>query len=101
MGRRSALFPTRPEFWRWLLLAAVLLCPSCSNGLNTVRGKVLFEGKPIKNAVVAFHPKGETSGTASHPTGVTDENGVFTLSTQKDSGAPTGEYQITVMWLEP
>jgi hypothetical protein len=98
MEASFAQFPVR--LGRWLLLTAVLLCPSCSGGLNTVRGKVLYDGKPIKNAVVAFHPKDDNSAAAFHPTGVTDANGVFTLSTQKDAGAPAGEYRVTVLWME-
>jgi hypothetical protein len=81
------------------LLAVVFLCPACSGGLNKVSGKVLFQGKPMKGAVVAFHLKGETNGSAPNPTGITDENGVFTLSTVRDSGAPAGEYLVTVILL--
>jgi hypothetical protein len=98
MRRSSALSPAR--LGRWLVLAAALACPACSGGLNTVRGKVLYKGEPIKGAVVAFHPKNDDSAAAFRPTGFTDENGVFTLSTQKDSGAPAGEYRVTVIWLD-
>jgi hypothetical protein len=99
MRRSFALSPAR---WaRWLTLAGALACPACSGGLHTVRGKVLYDGSPIKGAVVIFHPKGGDSVTALRPTGVTDENGVFSLVTIKDDGAPTGDYQVTVTWPEP
>jgi len=100
MWRSFARFPARPKFGHWLLLAAVLLCPSCSGGLHKVRGKVLYKGQPIKGAVVAFHPKGDAGESPLNPTGLTDEEGVFTLSTQKDAGAPAGEYVVTVLWLD-
>jgi len=99
MRRTSALSP--PRLGRWLVLAAVLACPACSGGLQTVRGKVIYDGNPIKGAVVIFHPKTGDAVTALRPSGVTDENGVFTLATQKDPGAPAGEYQVTVIWPEP
>src|SRR5262245_52661183 len=98
MQRLSALYLVRGR--RWLLLAVVLSLPACSGGLNSVRGKVLYKGEPIKGAVVAFHPKNDDSVTALRPTGLTDENGVFTLSTQKDSGARAGDYRVTVLWPE-
>jgi hypothetical protein len=98
MQRLSALSPVRGG--RWLMLAALLSLPACSGGLHPVRGKVLYKGEPIKGAVVAFHPKNDDNATAIRPTGLTDENGVFTLSTQKDAGAPAGEYRVTVLWLE-
>lgn len=86
---------------RWLLLGLVLLCPACSGGLINVKGKVLYDNKPIKNAVVSFHLKGEGEGvSAINPTGLTDENGEFTLKTQSDTGAVAGEYLVTILWLE-
>jgi hypothetical protein len=97
---RSILrFPELSPSRRWLLLAVVLVLPSCAGGLNTVHGTVLYDGKPIKNAVVTFHPK-SGDNNAMRPTGVTDEHGVFSLSTQKDTGAPAGEYLVTVLWLD-
>ena len=85
--------------WHVLAVAVALLLPSCSGGLSTVRGKVLYDGKPIKNAVVTFHPK-SGDNTAMRPTGNTDENGVFTLGTQNATGAPAGEYRVTIRWLD-
>jgi hypothetical protein len=98
MCQHFAQLLARPAFW--LLLAVLLLCTSCGGGLSEVRGKVLYQGKPIKGAVVAFHPKGDTSITAIHPTGVTDEEGNFTLSSGTQSGAPTGDYVVTIVWPE-
>src|SRR5262245_8983656 len=98
MRRGPGMLYLSPRSGRWLVLTLVLLCPACS-GLHTVRGKVLYQGKPIKNAVVSFHPKNDDPH-ALRPTGFTDENGVFTLSTQSNAGAPAGEYLVTVVWLD-
>src|SRR5579872_832601 len=99
MERSFIQLPARLTLRYGVLFVAVLLCPSCSGGLNKVRGKVLYQGKPIKGAVVALHPKGSDSDSPLNPTGITDDVGVFTLSTQKDSGAPAGEYVVTIVWL--
>jgi hypothetical protein len=82
----------------WLLVA-LALC-SCSGRRNTVQGKVLYQGKPAKGAVVVFHPKGDDSITAIPATGVAGEDGSFTLSSGKEAGAVAGEYVITVTWPE-
>src|SRR5258707_9127857 len=88
--RRLALYP-------WLLLAVALCCASCSGArLNTVQGKVLYQGRPAKGALVVFHPKGNDSLTAIPPTGVAGEDGAFTLSSGRDAGAVAGEYIVTV-----
>jgi hypothetical protein len=97
MKRRLALIPGRPS--HWLLLAAIVACPACSGGRHPVRGKVLIDGNPVKGAVVTFHPKNDSSTGALRPTGLTDENGVFTLSTQNETGALAGEYRVGVIWL--
>jgi hypothetical protein len=81
-----------------LLVPCGLLLSSCSNGLNSVQGKVLYKGNPIKGAVVFFHPVKATDLTAKHPSGVTGEDGSFTLDTGKENGAPTGQYVVTVVW---
>jgi hypothetical protein len=83
--------------WALLLPWAVLLS-SCSNGLNSVQGKVLYKGNPIKGAVVFFHPVNANALTTKRPSGVTAEDGTFTLGTGKDNGAPAGQYIVTVVW---
>jgi hypothetical protein len=81
------------------LLLPILLCCSCSgSGLNSVQGKVLYQGSPIAGAVVVFHPKGGNEVTAQRPSAVTREDGTFSLATGKRAGAPAGEYAVTVVW---
>jgi hypothetical protein len=82
----------------WLLLA-LAVC-SCSARLNTVQGKVLYQGKPAKGALVVFHPKNNDSITAIPATGIAGEDGSFTLSSGKEAGVVAGEYEVTVTWPE-
>jgi hypothetical protein len=85
-----------------LVLGGVTL-PSCSGsgGLHAVRGKILYKNEPIKGAVVFFHPRGNADINAQHPSGVTGEDGSFTLMTSNKNGAPIGDYTVTVVWNEP
>jgi hypothetical protein len=85
----------------WIPLTAALLCVSCSGSrLHTVQGKVLYQGKAAKGAVVVFHAKGNDSLTAIPATGVAGEDGTFTLTSGKDAGALAGEYVVTITWPE-
>ena len=64
-----------------------------------VKGTVLVDGKAAKGATVSFHPKEAMGDKPYLPTGQTNENGEFTLSTfVTDDGAPAGEYDVTVVW---
>ena len=82
--------------------AVALLCASCSGSKNvSVKGQVLYQGKPIEGAVVTFHPKGGDDLKAHHPSGLTDKDGNFTLSTPAGEGAPVGDYVVTVNWYRP
>jgi hypothetical protein len=85
------------------LAALVGILSGCSKRgwLETypVKGAVLVDGKPAKDAMVTFHPK-ETVGDRPYlPTGQTNENGEFALGTfVAGDGAPAGEYDITIVW---
>ena len=67
-----------------------------------VKGKVLQGGQPLNGAMVTFVPD-EAGGNASkfRPTGTTDADGVYTLSTGTSTGthkgASLGKYKATVM----
>jgi hypothetical protein len=82
----------------WLLLAGALCCCSCSGGgpsLYPVEGKVLLKGQPLAGATVTFWPKNDSKATPS--TGFTEEDGTFKLETGAKSGAPEGDYDVTVI----
>ena len=89
-----------PPVWRWLVLAPALFCLSCSGGpkLNQVKGQVLYKNNPIRGAVVTFHLKGSDPLKAIPSSGMTQEDGTFTLTTGQKEGAPAGEYVVTVIW---
>jgi len=64
-----------------------------------VKGTVLVDGKPAKDAMLSFHPKETVEGKPHLPAGRTNENGEFNLSTfVTDDGAPAGEYDVTIVW---
>lgn len=89
---------------RTMLLTLALLCPACGGPSHPpvypVRGRVLYQGKPAKQALVVFHPVGGHAG-AVKARGQVAEDGSFTLSTfGVGDGAPAGDYRVTVeLWL--
>ena len=96
-------FPTRASGFACLALFSLsILGLSCSsNGLQAVSGKVTYKGQPIQGALVTLHPKASLDDIKVHrPTGMTDEQGSFALTTGKDSGAAPGEYIVTVVWMK-
>src|SRR5262245_38818090 len=89
---------------RLLLLAcglAALLLPGCGGPqVAPVKGRVMFNGKPVKEAQVTFSPVGAEGQkeTGKPGTGFTDENGQFELSTFKNyDGALVGNHNVHVM----
>ncbi len=97
--------PRRPV--RFLLLCAVavaLLGPGCSGKgdrepVYPVQGRVLYDGKPVPNALVVFHPVGKKGKDAPRPRAQAGPDGTFKLTTyDADDGAPVGEYTVTVEW---
>lgn len=65
--------------------------------VQPVSGTVTFKGKPLSNALVAFHPVDNSDPRATACRATSDANGKFTLSTyDANDGAPAGEYKVTV-----
>jgi hypothetical protein len=68
---------------------------------HLVRGKVLFDGRPVPGAEVFFRPTGKRGGWR-WPMARTRPDGSFTLSTYElNDGAPAGSYTVTVEWRLP
>ena len=82
-----------------LLLALVTTACSSSPTLYPVTGKVTVKGAPAVGALIMFFPEGGSSTTPS--TGVCGADGTFTLSTGTGTGAPAGDYVVTVSWPDP
>jgi hypothetical protein len=67
----------------------------------SVTGEILVNGKPVRDAAIAFHPTKKSEGRVSTSRGITDSEGKFTLTTfVAGDGAPEGEYIVTVYWPE-
>ncbi|MBC7965255.1 MAG: hypothetical protein H7Z17_04940 [Fuerstia sp.] len=69
--------------------------------LHPVMGVVSVDGAPAKGVHVVLHPVGDSSPAAVTPNGITDETGVFKLTTYSVAdGAPEGKYQLSFSWPE-
>lgn len=79
-----------------------LMSVSCSQSpaLYPVEGKVIFNDQPLAGALVTFHLKGNTDIKAIPSTGMTKEDGTFTLVTGDRNGAPAGDYVVTIICTE-
>jgi hypothetical protein len=75
---------------------------SCSDSppLHPVEGKVLYKNEPLSGALVALHPKGGADIKAIPSTGLTGADGTFKITTGDKSGAPAGEYVVTIICSE-
>ena len=97
-GRPSPLLRLLPTL---VVLTLAALSPACSSGrkpVHPVRGQILVNGKPAGQAQVLLHPA-EGGQSEPHPTGQTDDQGYFTLTSYTNGdGAPEGSYAVTVTW---
>lgn len=90
------------------VLCATLLLAGCGAGdgverltVHPVQGSVTFEGKPLPNAQIAFHPKNPTDQRAKVALGTSDANGTFQLTTyDTHDGAVAGEFTVTVQYFQ-
>jgi hypothetical protein len=95
---KSLLRPTLAWSCLFALLSLTALSCSGQGKLNEVRGKVLHKNQPLSGALVTLHPKGDKKNFKAIPsTGLTKEDGTFTLSTGKKDGVPAGEYTVTII----
>lgn len=91
------------------LVLAVLVAAGCGGSDGRVKlypasGKVLVNGQPGVGARLVFYPVAQQAGKQQPPApvGEVGADGYFRLQTFKpDDGAPTGEYKVTITWLEP
>jgi hypothetical protein len=80
-------------------MGCVFLLLGCggSTKQELVEGKVFQKGAAAVGVVVTFHPIAGKPGDPV-PSGVTDDHGVFKLSTAKGVGAPIGKYGVSLVW---
>jgi hypothetical protein len=85
---------------RLCLLSCLAWLAGCADGgppRYPVDGQVLYGGQALAEALVIFHPKRQTPPGQPKPTGITDGEGRFQLTTlQSHDGAPEGDYAITI-----
>jgi len=80
-------------------IVALLACGCGGQRIAPVKGRVTFNGHPVKDAAITFSPTGEPElkETGKPGTGFTDENGDFVLSTFKNfDGAIVGKHSVHV-----
>jgi hypothetical protein len=92
------------------MLIATVGCGSDHPPVEVVTGTVMYNGAPLAEATVSFHPDAQNAlGTASRvSSGETDAQGVFRLTTNfvdggsivPLDGAPVGTYKVTVTKLK-
>jgi hypothetical protein len=68
---------------------------------HLVSGVVTVNGNPAERMAVTFHhPDESLLANLRYPTGVTDAEGRFTLSSESENdGAVRGKYRVTFSWL--
>lgn len=90
-------------------LICLLTCIGCASqnddqlAVYPATGEVSVDGKPAAGVYVVLTPaKGsEADEKGLKPTGTTDQDGLFSLSTyQQADGAPAGDYVITIQWMK-
>lgn len=100
LTRRRAIL-----LWSPVFLTCLTIVAGCSRDAGPkcfpVYGSVTYDGQPLAEAMIVFHPlDGETSHTP-RPLAYTDSDGNFDLTTiAPGDGAPAGNYAITVEWRE-
>jgi len=92
------------------MLIATIGCGSGHPPVEVVTGTVMYNGAPLVEATVSFHPDSQNAfGTASRvSSGETDDQGMFRLTTNfmdggsivPLDGAPAGTYKVTVTKLK-
>lgn len=82
-----------------LVLMSLALVTGCnSRGLIEVSGSATVDGKPEAGVMLMFFPSEPNGVTAS---GVTDEQGKFTLTSGLDKGLVAGNYTVTATFPDP
>ncbi len=93
----------RKSLW---LLGTLLLGGAfgCGSGVSSrvpvapAKGQITYDGKPIANALVIFHPLNPDKD-APKPRAKVESDGSFVVETyDSKDGAPVGDYAVTIEW---
>ena len=69
--------------------------------LHPVAGKLVVNGQPAANAMIAFHPLDKSASRSCRHVATTQADGTYRLMTfAPGDGAPAGAYAVTVVWLD-
>lgn len=81
-----------------IAIGAITGCTPSGPPVHYVEGTILFDGRPLTEALVDFTPKSGTDGLAA--IGRTDKNGTFKLTAMQGGkpggGTLPGEYIVTI-----
>lgn len=77
-----------------------LSCSESGSTLHPVQGKVLLNNSPLAGALVTLHPKDGADIRTIPSTGLSKEDGTFTIMTGDKAGAPAGTYVVTIICSE-
>jgi hypothetical protein len=77
-----------------------LSCSDSGATLNPVQGKVLLNGQPLAGALVTLHRKEGADVSTMPSTGLSKDDGTFTIMTGDKAGAPAGSYIVTIICSE-
>ncbi len=88
-----------------LFVFVAFLVAGCARGpkLVPVSGKLLLNGKPLKNVKLDFHPDPDKGTTGPSSTGTTDDQGNFTLTCSAPGnkpGAVIGHHRVILTDLD-
>ena len=83
----------------FLVAFSVLGCSKTPPPLTPVEGTILLDGKPLPHATVQFWPITSDFGPELNSTGITDDQGHFTLTCTRGNapGAVVGQHKVVIM----
>ena len=90
--------------FRYLPAVLCLAVLGCGNGgdrqrVFPVSGRLTYHGKPMKKALVSFHPLNDPGPRAVRASAEADAQGNYRLTTYiSTDGAAAGEYGVTIYW---
>ena len=93
---------TRTVSPRQVVAAVLMLGLTCLAGCggtydSSVQGAVTLDGNRLTRGTVAYHPV--AGGPAAYAR--IDDDGTYAVRTGRETGLPSGEYQVTVVANEP